>query len=56
MDDEEYYKKIREQYQHKTHKIVNKKFDFTRWNAQQGREDAEMLEEKQNNSNQQQDN
>lgn len=46
MDDNEYYKMMRDQYSHRFSVKKNKNFSFTEWNAHQGREDAEMLQEK----------
>lgn len=46
MDDQEYYKMMRNQYSHIIQTKKNTNFDFTRWNSHQGREDAQMLQEK----------
>lgn len=51
MDDNEYYTKMREQYQH--HAAVKNKTkpnQYKTWNDQHGREDAEMLNERQRGS------
>lgn len=46
MDDSEYYQMMRNQYSH-THDIKkNKRFEYTSWKTRQGREDAQMLLEK----------
>ena len=46
MEDEEYYRMMRNQYSHRSEKKVNKDFQYTKWNNHQGREDAQMLLEK----------
>lgn len=37
---------MRNQYSHSIKTKTNKNFKFTEWNAHQGREDAQMLQEK----------
>ncbi|MEE0887132.1 MAG: hypothetical protein UIB61_09510 [Treponema sp.] len=46
MEDSEYYKMMREQYSHRFVVKKNKNSQFSKWNAHQGREDAQMLLEK----------
>ena len=46
MDDNEYYKMMRNQYSHHRQKKTDRTSSFTKWNSRQGREDAEMLAEK----------
>ena len=46
MEDEEYYRMMRNQYTHRTKKKVNKDFRYTKRNNHQGREDAQILHEK----------
>ena len=46
MEDEEYYRMMRNQYSHRSVKKVNQNFQYTKWNNHQGREDAQMLLEK----------
>ncbi|MBQ5471529.1 MAG: hypothetical protein IIT58_05945 [Treponema sp.] len=46
MEDSEYYQMMRNQYSHIIKTKTNKNFKFTEWNAHQGREDAQMLQEK----------
>ena len=46
MDDNEYYKMMRNQYSHHIQKKTDRTSGFTKWNSRQGREDAEMLAEK----------
>ncbi len=48
MQDEEYYKMMRNQYSHRFVKKINKDFKYQEWNNHQGKEDAQMLEEKSN--------
>lgn len=52
MDDSEYYSKLRAQYSHTTSITKNKNFNYTKWNSRQGREDAQMLQEKKEKDNQ----
>ena len=46
MEDSEYYQMMRNQYSHHFAVKKNKNFQFTEWNSRQGREDAQMLQEK----------
>ena len=46
MEDEEYYRMMRNQYSHRSVKKVNQNFQYTKWNNHQGKEDAQMLLEK----------
>lgn len=47
MDDNEYYSLMRKQNFHRTDiNIAKTKSDYRKWEINQGREDAEMLEEK----------
>lgn len=49
MDDNEYYSLMRKQNFHRTAINISKnKSDYKKWEINQGREDAEMLEEKKN--------
>ena len=49
MEDSEYYKMMRDQYSHRFTVKKNKNFQYSQWNAHQGREDAQMLQEKEAN-------
>lgn len=52
MDDNEYYEVMRKQNLHRTNIITSKnKSDYRKWEISQGREDAEMLEEKNTKKN-----
>lgn len=46
MDDNEYYKIMRDQYSHRFAVKKNNNLSFSKWSAHQGREDAEILLEK----------
>ena len=46
MDDNDYYQMMRNQYSHHIHKKTHRPSGFTKWNSPTGREDAEMLAEK----------
>ncbi len=46
MDDNEYYKMMRDQYSHRFAVKKNKSSQYSEWTAHQGREDAQMLQEK----------
>ncbi|UKI52726.1 MAG: hypothetical protein L6V86_06110 [Treponema sp.] len=46
MEDSEYYKMMREQYSHRFTVKKNKNFQYAQWSSHQGREDAQMLQEK----------
>lgn len=46
MDDSEYYKMMRDQYSHRFAIKKNKSSKYAEWNVHQGREDAQMLQEK----------
>ena len=51
MEDEEYYRMMRNQYSHRSEKKVNKAFQYTQRNNHQGREEAQMLLEKKEEDN-----
>ncbi len=46
MEDSEYYKMMRDQYSHRFTVKKNKNFQYSSWNVHQGRDDAQMLLEK----------
>ena len=43
MEDEEYYRMMRNQYSHRSEKKVNKDFQYTKWHTHHGTEAAQML-------------